>query len=200
MCHLVGFVNDVLNGCMSLIASNLFSRYLIQTPETLKENDEQVLKSNTRQFLNPLFVFCFQARFAAGGLRVTAANQHGASGALKALTAPALQRACFSTSRLLVIFSMECTHPHQLLKDRFDFLLFLCHTTPSSTVLTRQRKQTNWMTRQQHGSKRMNELHNNNCRSRNSNITVIGVYKWWAALVFNYRVCCCPDVVLTRFV
>lgn len=29
---------------------------------------------------------------------------------------------------------------------------------------------------------------------------MIGVYKWWAALVFNYRVCCCPDVVLTRFV
>lgn len=98
MCHFVRCVNDVLNGCMSLIASNLFSRYLIQTPETLKENDE-VLKSNTRQFLNPLFVFCFQARFAAGGLRVTAANQHGASRALKALTAPALQRACFSTSR-----------------------------------------------------------------------------------------------------
>ncbi|XP_075906207.1 thioredoxin-dependent peroxide reductase, mitochondrial isoform X1 [Nelusetta ayraudi] len=38
------------------------------------------------------------ARFAAGGLRVTAANQHGASRALKALTAPALQRACFSTT------------------------------------------------------------------------------------------------------
>lgn len=100
MCHLVGFVNNVLNGCMSLMPATFFSRYLIQTPETLiEENDEEVLKSNTRQFLNPLFVFCFQARFAAGGLRVTAANKHGASRALKALTGPALQRACFSTSR-----------------------------------------------------------------------------------------------------
>ncbi|XP_040905417.1 thioredoxin-dependent peroxide reductase, mitochondrial [Toxotes jaculatrix] len=38
------------------------------------------------------------ARAAAGGLKVTAACQHGASGAARALTAPALQRACFSTS------------------------------------------------------------------------------------------------------
>ncbi|XP_073337497.1 thioredoxin-dependent peroxide reductase, mitochondrial [Pagrus major] len=37
------------------------------------------------------------ARVAAGGLKV-AACQHGASGAARALTGPALQRACFSTS------------------------------------------------------------------------------------------------------
>lgn len=42
-------------------------------------------------------VFSFQARVAAGGLKV-AACQHGASGAARAFTGPALQRACFSTS------------------------------------------------------------------------------------------------------
>ncbi|KAM9344914.1 thioredoxin-dependent peroxide reductase, mitochondrial [Symphorus nematophorus] len=38
------------------------------------------------------------ARVAAGGLKITAACQHGASGAARALSGPALQRACFSTS------------------------------------------------------------------------------------------------------
>ncbi|XP_042290045.1 thioredoxin-dependent peroxide reductase, mitochondrial [Thunnus maccoyii] len=38
------------------------------------------------------------ANVAAGGLKVTAACQHGAFGAARILTAPALQRACFSTS------------------------------------------------------------------------------------------------------
>ncbi|XP_042372900.1 thioredoxin-dependent peroxide reductase, mitochondrial-like, partial [Plectropomus leopardus] len=37
------------------------------------------------------------ARVAAGGLKVTAACQHRASGAARILSAPALQRACFST-------------------------------------------------------------------------------------------------------
>ncbi|KAM4591742.1 thioredoxin-dependent peroxide reductase, mitochondrial [Odontesthes bonariensis] len=38
------------------------------------------------------------ARVAAGGLKVTAACQHGARGATRALSAPVLQRSCFSTS------------------------------------------------------------------------------------------------------
>ncbi|XP_034407581.1 thioredoxin-dependent peroxide reductase, mitochondrial [Cyclopterus lumpus] len=37
------------------------------------------------------------AKVAAGGLKVTAAGQHGASGAARILSAPALQRSCFST-------------------------------------------------------------------------------------------------------
>ncbi|XP_008320402.1 thioredoxin-dependent peroxide reductase, mitochondrial [Cynoglossus semilaevis] len=38
------------------------------------------------------------ARVAAGSLKLTVASQHGVSGAARVLTAPALQRACFSTS------------------------------------------------------------------------------------------------------
>lgn len=38
------------------------------------------------------------ARVAAGGLKVTAACQHGTCGAARVLSAPALQRSCFSTS------------------------------------------------------------------------------------------------------
>ncbi|XP_074502901.1 thioredoxin-dependent peroxide reductase, mitochondrial isoform X1 [Sebastes fasciatus] len=43
-------------------------------------------------------LFRTSARVAAGGLNVTAACRHGASGAARILTAPSLQRACFSTS------------------------------------------------------------------------------------------------------
>lgn len=45
-----------------------------------------------------VFLFIFEARVAAGGLKVAAACQHGACGAARVLTAPALQRSCFSTS------------------------------------------------------------------------------------------------------
>ncbi|XP_020501787.1 thioredoxin-dependent peroxide reductase, mitochondrial [Labrus bergylta] len=38
------------------------------------------------------------ARVAAGGLKVTAACQHGLSGSARTLMSPALQKACFSTS------------------------------------------------------------------------------------------------------
>lgn len=45
-----------------------------------------------------VFLFIFEARVAGGGLKVAAACQHGACGAARVLTAPALQRSCFSTS------------------------------------------------------------------------------------------------------
>lgn len=45
-----------------------------------------------------VFLFIFEARVAAGGLKVAAACQHGACGAARVLTAPALQRSRFSTS------------------------------------------------------------------------------------------------------
>lgn len=48
------------------------------------------------EFLSSFFFF--KARVAAGGLEVRAACQHGSSGAARILTAPPLQRACFSTS------------------------------------------------------------------------------------------------------
>lgn len=73
-------------------------------PKNMQSDAKELRKSNTLEFLNPWCIICvelmffFQARVAAAGLKATAASQHGAPRALKAFTAPALQRACFSTS------------------------------------------------------------------------------------------------------
>lgn len=73
-----------------------------------------------------VFLFIFEARVAAGGLKAAAACQHGACGAARVLTAPALQRSCFSTSMYRTkthSMQSEMKLPDSALAGFFCFLL-----------------------------------------------------------------------------